>query len=122
MPETTEERAARVAKLEKARQELKRIQTELTKVRERHQQLLDQRHAAEADRKIESREQQLAQADRRREQRALESKLKELNTSLRQIQSLRSSLDTVAAHVPWTIPVEAEALKLALTKKPAIAK
>ncbi len=118
MPETTEERAARVAKLEKARTELKRIQTELATLRERHKTLLDQKHQAEADQKAETKEQQQAQADRRREQRDLERKLKELNTALRQMQSLHNSLDTVAAYVPWTTPVEGEALRQALTKKP----
>ena len=117
MPETTEERAARVAKLEKARTELKRIQTELATLRERHKTLLDQKHQAEADQKAETKEQQQAQADRRREQRDLEQKLKELNTALRQMQSLHNSLDTVAAYVPWTTPVEGEALRQALTKK-----
>ena len=118
MPETTEERAARVAKLEKARTELKRIQTELATLRERHKTLLDQKHQAEADQKVVTKEQQQAQADRRREQRDLEQKLKELNTALRQMQSLHNSLDTVAAYVPWTIPVEGEALRQALAKKP----
>ncbi len=118
MPETTQERAARVAKLEKARTELKRIQTELATLRERHKTLLDQKHQAEADQKAETKEQQQAQADRRREQRDLEQKLKELNTALRQMQSLHNSLDTVAAYVPWTIPVEGEALRQALAKKP----
>ena len=117
MPETTEERAARVAKLEKARTELKRIQTELAMLRERHKTLLDQKHQAEADQKAETKEQQQAQADRRREQRDLERKLKELNTALRQMQSLHNTLDTVAAYVPWTIPVEGEALRQALARK-----
>ena len=58
-----------------------------------------------------------AKADRRREQRDLERKLKELNTALRQMQSLHNSLDTVAAYVPWTIPVEGEALRQALARK-----
>ncbi len=118
MPETTQERAARVAKLEKARTELKRIQTELATLRERHKALLDQKHQAQAEQKAETKEQQQAQADRRHEQRDLEQKLKELNTALRQMQSLHNSLDTVAAYVPWTIPVEGEALRQALTKKP----
>ena len=117
MPETTEERAARMAKLEKARTELKRIQTELATLRERHKTLLDQKHQAEADQKTETKEQQQAQADRRREQRDLERKLKELNTALRQMQSLHNSLDTVAAYVPWTTPVEGEALRQALARK-----
>ncbi len=118
MPETTQERAARVAKLEKARTELKRIQTELATLRERHKALLDQKHQADAEQKAETKEQQQAQADRRREQRDLEQKLKELNTALRQMQSLHNSLDTVAAYVPWTIPVEGAALRQALIKKP----
>ena len=118
MPETTQERAARVAKLEKARTELKRIQTELATLRERHKTLLDQKHQAEAEQKAETKEQQQAQADRRREQRDLEQKLKELNTALRQMQSLHNSLDTVAAYVPWTTPVEGEALRQALAQKP----
>ena len=117
MPETTEERAARMAKLEKARTELKRIQTELATLRERHKTLLDQKHQAEADQKAETKEQQQAQADRRREQRDLERKLKELNTALRQMQSLHNSLDTVAAYVPWTTPVEGEALRQALARQ-----
>lgn len=119
MPETPEERAARVAKLQQAQRELKRIQTELATLCERHRTLLDQRHQAEADQLAETKELRLAQADRRREQHALNGKLRELNTALRQMQSLYNSLDTVAAYVPWTVSVEGEALRQALTTRSA---
>ena len=119
MPETLEERAARVAKLQQAQRELKRIKTELATLRERHRTLLDQRHQAEADQLAETKELRLAQADRRREQHALNGKLRELNTALRQMQSLYNSLDTVAAYVPWTVSVEGEALRQALTTRSA---
>ena len=117
MPETPVERAARMAKLEKARTELKRIQDELTKLREKHKDLLEQRHQADAEKLAETKETRKAQADRVREQRDLERRLRELNTALRQTQGLRNSLDTIAAYVPWTIEVEGEALRLALTRK-----
>ena len=117
MPETPVERAARMAKLEKARTELKRIQDELTKLREKHKDLLDQRHQADAEKLAETKETRKQQADRVREQRDIEKRLRELNTALRQTQGLRNSLDTIAAYVPWTIEVEGEALRLALTKK-----
>jgi len=117
MSETPVERAARMAKLEQARVELKRIQEELTTLRERHKELLDQRHKADAEKAAETKETRKLQADRAREQRDLEKRLRELNTALRQTQGLRNSLDTIAAYVPWTIEVEGEALRLALTKK-----
>ena len=117
MPETPVERASRMAKLEKARNELKRIQDELTTLRERHKELLDQRHQADAEKAAETKETRKLQADRVREQRDLEKRLRELNTALRQTQGLRNSLDTIAAYVPWTIEVEGEALRMALTRK-----
>ena len=117
MPETPVEQAARMAKLEQARRELKQIQEELTALRGRHQELLDQRRRAEAAKVAETKETRKLQADRVREQRDLEQRLRELNTALRQTQGLRNSLDTIAAYVPWTIEVEGEALRLALTKK-----
>ena len=117
MSETPVERAARMAKLEQARRELKRIQDELTTLRARHKELLDQRHQADAEKLAETKETRKLQADRTREQRDLEKRLRELNTALRQTQGLRNSLDTIAAYVPWTIEVEGEALRLALTKK-----
>ena len=117
MPETPVERAARMAKLEQARRELKRIQDELTTLRARHKELLDQRHQADAEKLAETKETRKRQADRTREQRDLEKRLRELNTALRQTQGLRNSLDTIAAYVPWTIEVEGEALRLALTRK-----
>lgn len=117
MPETPVERAARMAKLEQARGELKRIHEELMTLRERHKELLDQRRQADAEKLAETKETRKQQADRVREQRELEKRLRELNTALRQTQGLRNSLDTIAAYVPWTIEVEGEALRLALTKK-----
>ena len=117
MPETPVEQAARMAKLEKARSELKRIREELTTLRGRHKELLDQRHQADAEKLAETKETRKLQADRGREQRDLEKRLRELNTALRQTQGLRNSLDTIAAYVPWTIEVEGEALRLALTRK-----
>ncbi len=117
MPETPAERAARMAKLEQARGELKRIQDELTTLRERHKDLLDQRRQAEAAKVAETKETRELQADRARDQRDLDKRLRELNTALRQTQGLRNSLDTIAAYVPWTIEVEGEALRLALTRK-----
>ncbi len=117
MPETPAERAARMAKVDQARGELKRIQDELAALREKHKELLDQRRQAESEQAAETRETRQRQADRAREQRDLEQRLRELNTALRQTQGLRNSLDTIAAYVPWTIEVEGEALRLALTKK-----
>lgn len=117
MPETPAERAARVAKLEQAIGELKRIQDELTSLRERHKDLLDQRRQAEVEKLAETKQTRQLQADRAREQRDLDKRLRELNTALRQTQGLRNSLDTIAAYVPWTIEVEGEALRLALTRK-----
>ncbi|MBC8112943.1 MAG: hypothetical protein H7062_01060 [Candidatus Saccharimonas sp.] len=118
MPETPVERAARMAKLDQARGELKRIQDDLATLREQHKDLLDQRRQAESEKLAETKETRKRQADRIREQREFEKRLRELNTALRQTQGLRNSLDTIAAYVPWTIEVEGEALRLALTKKP----
>jgi t-SNARE complex subunit (syntaxin) len=117
MPETPVEQAERMAKLEKARSELKRIQEELTTLRGKHKELLDQRREAESEKLAETKETRKLQAERAGEQRELEKRLRELNTALRQTQGLRNSLDTIAAYVPWTIEVEGEALRLALTRK-----
>ena len=117
MPETPVERAARMTKLDQARGELKRIQDDLATLREKHKGLLDQRRQADAEKQAETKETRKQQSDRAREQRDLEQRLRELNTSLRQTQGLRNSLDTIAAYIPWTIEVEGEALRLALTKK-----
>ncbi len=117
MPETPAERASRMTKLDQARAKLNDMRKQLVELRTRHQELIDQRREADAENRAETREAQAEQAARRHEQRDLEKRLRELNRALRQTQGLRASLETIAAYVPWTIAVEAEALRIALTTK-----
>ncbi len=117
MPETVTERAARVERLNKMRDELKKIEQKLSEVREKHRELIAQLREADAQQAAETKEARAAQAARRIQQRELEQRLKELNAALRQTLELRQSLETIAAYVPWAVEVEGAALRQSMTAR-----
>ena len=116
--ETASERAARVSKLNKVRDDLKKIDEDLAKLRDQQQDLLSRRRTEDLQHKREQDAARLERVSRLDEQRDLEKKLQQLNKALRRTLSLREGVDTIAAYIPWNIGVEGEALWLALTAKP----
>ena len=116
LPETGAERAARVSKQNKTRDERKNIEQELTKLRDQQTDLVARRHAAERDHKLENDEARKARVARMQEQRQIEQKLQSLNKALRRTMALRDGVETIAAYVPWNVEVEGEALWQALAQ------
>lgn len=118
LAETASERASRISKLSKTRDELKKIQEDLSKLRDQQQDLVARRNAEDrqhrTDRDVARRE----RVSRLEEQRVLERKLQDLSKALRQATMLREKFDTIAAYIPWNVEIEAEALRLALAPTP----
>ena len=118
--ETPTERAARVSKLDKIRDERKKIEAELAKLRDQQTDLLARKHKAERDHGTEKDEARKERVARIQEQRQLESKLQALDKALRRTMALREGVDTIAAYIPWNVEVEGEALWQALVTKSSV--
>jgi hypothetical protein len=118
VPETASARASRVSQLMKAREERRKIERDLAKLRDQQADLVARRHKAEQDHKDEKDEARRERVAGIQEQRELERKLVTLNQALRRTVALREGVDTIAAYIPWNIEVEGEALWQALAVKP----
>ena len=118
VPETASARAARMSQLNKVREERKKIEQDLSKLREQQADLVARRHTAEQEHKLGKDEARRERVARIQEQRELERKLELLNQALRRTLALREGVDTIAAYIPWNIEVEGEALWQALAAKP----
>ncbi len=118
VPETATARAARMSQLNKVREERKKIEQDLSKLRAQQVDLVARRHKAEQEHKLEKDEARQERVARIQEQRELERKLESLNQALRRTLALREGVDTIAAYIPWNIEVEGEALWQALAAKP----
>ena len=115
--ETGTERATRVSKLSKAREDLKKIDEDLSKLRDQQQDLVARRNAEDRQHKADKEDARRQRVARLEEQRELERKLLELNKALRRTMTLREGIDTIAAYIPWNPEVEGEALWQALNPK-----
>jgi hypothetical protein len=120
--ETTAERASRISKLTKIREERKKIEKELAKLRDEQADLVARRNKAEQDHRLEKEEARQERVLRIREQQDLEKKLQELNQALRRTMTLREGVETIAAYIPWNIEVEGAALWQALNQRDAARK
>ncbi|MBS0202498.1 MAG: hypothetical protein JSS49_06320 [Planctomycetes bacterium] len=112
--ETASERAARVSRLNKVRDDLKKIDEDLAKLRVEQQDLLSRRRLEDRQHQREKEAARMERVSRLQEQRDLEKKLHQLNNALRRTLNLREGVDTIAAYIPWNVEVEGEALWLAL--------
>jgi hypothetical protein len=118
LAETASERASRISKLSKTRDELKKIQEDLSKLRDQQQDLVARRNAEDRQHRSDkeaARQQRVARLD---EQRVLERKLHDLSKALRRTMTLREGFETIAAYIPWNVEIEGEALRQALNPKP----
>ncbi|MDB5343311.1 MAG: hypothetical protein JWP89_1688 [Schlesneria sp.] len=118
LAETASERASRISKLSKSRDELKKIHEDLSNLRDQQQDLVARRNAEDRQHRSDrdaARQQRVARLE---EQRVLERTLQDLSKALRRTKMLREGFDTIAAYIPWNVEIEGEALRLALNPKP----
>ena len=118
LQEKTADRAGRISKLTKVREDLKKISTDLADLKSRQADLVLRRREADLQQNLDKGEAREERVARLNEQRELKLKLQELNKALRRTMTLREGLDTIAAYIPWNVEVEGEALWTALTAKP----
>lgn len=118
LAETASERAARISKLSKTRDELKKIHEDLSKLRDQQQDLIARRNAEDRQHRSDKDAARQQRVVRLEEQRVLERKLQELSKALRRTMTLREGFDTIAAYIPWNVEIEGEALRQALNPMP----
>jgi tetratricopeptide (TPR) repeat protein len=118
LAETASERASRISKLSKTRDDLKKIQEDLSKLRDQQQDLVARRNAEDLQHRSDRDAARRERVVRLEEQRVLERKLQDLSKALRRTMTLREGFETIAAYIPWNVEIEGEALRLALNPKP----
>jgi len=118
LDERPADRAERISQLTKVREDLKKIEKELSELRTKQQDLVQRRHEADQQRSRDQLGARQERIDRLNEQRELETKLQELNKALRRTMTLREGIETIAAYIPWNVEVEGEALWQAMNRKP----
>lgn len=109
-PETAADRADRLEQLQDVRSQRDELLRELTRLREKQQELLALRREVDQDHDRTVLGARQRRVSLQRDHRVLEQQLAAVERDFRRFTRLRDSVDTIAAYVPWDPEIEAEAL------------